>query len=55
MKSLSQDFSFFGTVSVASRELYFNPELYNYVRPPIPLLPKNSYTDDVPRCQIPML
>jgi len=30
-------------------------DLYQYITPPIPLIPKNKYTDDLPRSYFMML
>lgn len=42
-------------VSVSNSPEAVSEELYKYIPPPIPLVPKNRYTDDLPRSHQDML
>ena len=54
MTNLSSDESSAHTELSKSRGIEDN-ELYRYIPPPIPLIPKNKYTDDLPRSYFLML
>lgn len=54
MTNVSSDESSAHTELSKSRAIE-DHELYRFIPPPIPLIPKNKYTDDIPRSYFLML